>query len=96
MEAGSRSMTQLANTLAQFVQRPVRNETRLDGLFDFSLKWQYEPLAGPTATGRVTPFDPNMPDLYTALQEQLGLKLDRARGPVDVVVVDRISRPSPD
>jgi uncharacterized protein (TIGR03435 family) len=40
------------------------------------------------------PADPDAPNIYTAVQEQLGLKLENAKGPVDVTVVDRIERPS--
>ena len=44
----------------------------------------------------VPPIDPNGPSFFTALQEQLGLKLASAKGPVDVLVIDSIERPTPD
>jgi uncharacterized protein (TIGR03435 family) len=40
------------------------------------------------------PADPGTPDIFSAVQEQLGLKLENARGPVDVTVIDRIDRPT--
>jgi uncharacterized protein (TIGR03435 family) len=73
---------QLTNML---FDRPVINRTGLSGLFDWELKWTPEPdLAG---------FDG--PALSTAFQEQLGLKLEAARGPVEVLVIDSAERPTP-
>ena len=46
--------------------------------------------------GAPPPVDPNNPTIFTALQEQLGLKLDSQRGPVDVVVIDRVEQPVAD
>jgi uncharacterized protein (TIGR03435 family) len=95
MSAGGRSMAQLASTLAQFVQRPVANRTGLEGFFDFDLVWAYEPAVDSPPAARVEPIDPDAPSLFTAVKEQLGLKLDSVRGPVDVIVIDTISPPSP-
>jgi uncharacterized protein (TIGR03435 family) len=86
---------QLANTLAQFVQRPVVNRTGLEGLFDFDLVWAYEPPIDSPRAAQVAPIDPDAPSLFTAVKEQLGLKLDAARGPVDVIVIDMVSPPTP-
>ena len=52
-----------------------------------------EPAAGRAATPAI---DPDAPNLYTAVQEQLGLKLESARGPVEVVVIDKFEKPTLD
>lgn len=70
----------------------------VDGGYDVDLKWTPTPhqlLPGPPPPGiEPPPIDPNSPSLLTALQEQLGLKLDTDRGPVDVLVIDRIQQPA--
>jgi len=77
--------------------RIVVNETRLEGQYDFDFKWTNEfaargglPPAGPPPT----PAPGDEPTLVTALQEQLGLKLDARRATVDVLVIDSIEKPS--
>jgi uncharacterized protein (TIGR03435 family) len=98
---GGQPMAQIVQLLAQFTGRPVYDKTGLTGLYDFELKWAPDssgagaaPL-GPAPPGAPpVPVDPDAPNIYTAVQEQLGLKLESARGPVDVVVVDHIERPS--
>jgi uncharacterized protein (TIGR03435 family) len=90
--------------LAQVVQRPVVDRTGLAGGYDFDLRWTPDTLpARPPGTPADQPFrmngveiDPNGPSIFTAIQEQLGLKLESTRGPVDVLVVDHIERPTPD
>jgi uncharacterized protein (TIGR03435 family) len=78
-------LDELARGLSGITGRPVRNETGLDGLYDVDLHW----------TPDTAPADaPPGPSLYTALQEQAGLKLEAKRGPVDVMVIDRAERPS--
>jgi uncharacterized protein (TIGR03435 family) len=100
----ARPMTLLASMLAQVVQRPVVDRTGLAGGYDFDLRWTPDTLpARPPGTPADQPFrmngveiDPNGPSIFTAIQEQLGLKLESTRGPVDVLVVDHIERPTPD
>jgi uncharacterized protein (TIGR03435 family) len=67
--------------------KPVVDQTGLTGRFDFTLKWTRE---------QTPSTDPNAaPGLFTALQEQLGLKLEPVKAPVDVIVIDHVERPSP-
>ena len=75
----------LVSTLYDLVGRPVVDRTGLTGPFSFTLTWAPE---GSTDTGA--------PSIFTAVQEQLGLKLEPARGPVDVLVVDDAQRPTLD
>jgi bla regulator protein BlaR1 len=102
--AGGTSMAQLATTLSQQVRRIVVDRTGLTGRFDFDLQWTPEQLP-PRAPG--TPadqplringadIDPNGPSIFTAMQEQLGLKLDSTNGSVDVLVIDGVEQPTPD
>jgi bla regulator protein blaR1 len=98
MTANSASMTQLANSLAAFVGRIVFDRTQLQGNFDFTLKWTPDQIpAGlerKAAAMNLPPIDPDGPSIFTALQEQLGLKLDAVKGPVDVLVIDRAEHPT--
>jgi uncharacterized protein (TIGR03435 family) len=90
------SMTSLASTLGQFVNRSVVDGTQQAGLFDFELKWTPDTMPQVPPDAPPLNIDPNGPSIFTALQEQLGLKLESARGPVDVIVVDRVEQPTPD
>ena len=99
--AGSgRTIAELTPTLSDLVGRPVIDKTGLTGPYDFSLKFAYEGrTAGPLGMlpGAPPPaVDPDAPSLVAALQEQLGLKLEGARGPVEVVVIDRFEKPTLD
>jgi uncharacterized protein (TIGR03435 family) len=100
--ASGQPIAQLLQMLAQFSGRPVYDKTGLTGMYDFDLKWAPDPgtnagpLGPPPPGAPALPVDPDAPNLYTAVQEQLGLKLESARGPVEVVVIDRIERPSID
>jgi len=78
------SIDSLAMNLSNTVGRTVVNQTGLAGAYDFTLEWAPE---GADAS------DPR-PSIFTALEEQMGLKLKSAKGPVDAIVVDAIERPS--
>ena len=99
------AIAQLTPTLSDLTGRTVIDKTGVTGLYDFTLKYAPElvRVAGPfglLSTGRPvapdTPADPDAPDLFTAVQEQLGLKLESARGPVEMVVIDNIEKPALD
>jgi uncharacterized protein (TIGR03435 family) len=72
--------------------RVVVNQTNLPGKFDFTLKWTPEPAPGAAPSGPAT--DSTAPLFLTALQEQLGLKLDSTHAPVDTIVVDSATLPT--
>ena len=76
-------METLAGMLAPQVQRMVVNHTSLSGQYDLEFEW-----AEDAASDKAS--------IFTALQEQLGPKLESVREPVDVVVVDHIERPTED
>jgi uncharacterized protein (TIGR03435 family) len=74
------------------------DKTGLTGGFDIDLTWTPDQMPnGPPPPGVTMPaIDPNGPSIFTALQEQLGLKLESQTGPVDVLVVAHVDRPTPD
>jgi uncharacterized protein (TIGR03435 family) len=73
--------------------REVRDETGLSGVYDFTLKWMPEPIA--EDSGNPSPPEANGPSIFTALKEQLGLRLESTQAPSDVVVIDHIEQPTP-
>jgi uncharacterized protein (TIGR03435 family) len=100
MVIGGTPLSQFATVLAPFVQRIVIDRTELVGLFDLHLSWtpQRLPQGGPPPPGApaLPPVDPNGASIFAALQEQLGLKLESQQAPLEVVVIDRADRPTPD
>lgn len=89
-------MWMLAHDLPTLVGRPVVDRTRLTGTYDIGLE-RTPDMGGPTALaamkeGRDT--NDSGPSIFTMMQEQLGLKLEPTKGPVEVLVVDHIERPS--
>ena len=79
----------LVGPLSRQLGRTVRDKTGLTGRYDFRLT--YSPELTQQEGG-----DSNAPSVFTALEEQLGLKLESARGPVEILVVDNAEKPQPD
>src|SRR5262249_32539713 len=93
-EAKAQSMELLATALgALYAGRPVVDKTGLKVLYDIQLRWT--PDAGLNAgANQTTPAAPQGPSLFDALEEQLGLKLESGKGPLPVLVIDRVERPA--
>lgn len=88
-------MLLLADQLSRLLGRSVVDKTALAGSYDFTLRWiprpgEFTPLGRPEPT---PPEDSNGSSIFTALEEQLGLKLRPANGLVEILVVDRAERP---
>jgi uncharacterized protein (TIGR03435 family) len=85
LDARQTDMDLFAKVLARSMELPVVNRTGLEGRFDFKLAW--------TPDGdKLAPDSP--PPIFTALQEQLGLRLRTAKAPVEVIVIDRAEKPT--
>jgi uncharacterized protein (TIGR03435 family) len=99
VNAGGMQMAELARSLSQSLGRVVLDETGLGGRYDFELRYALDlgtaGRRGAPPDTVVPPLDTNLPSLPTALEEQLGLKLDARRGPVEVLVIDSVERPEP-
>ena len=92
------TMAEFANVLqAAVLDRPVVDRTALAGRFDFTLTWTPDDsqFRGMGVRVPAPSNDPNAPPgLFTAIQEQLGLRLESIKAPVEVMVIDRVERPS--
>jgi uncharacterized protein (TIGR03435 family) len=82
-----------SDAFAITVDRPVIDKTGLTGVYNFSLDFSYQQIAAAPSQEGVAP-EPTSPDIFTALQKQLGLKLEAGRGPVSQFVVDHLERPT--
>jgi uncharacterized protein (TIGR03435 family) len=93
---GATTMANLARNLSPVVERIVIDKTGVSGLFELELTWVADSaIAQPDAAVPTNPVLDGV-SIFTALQEQAGLRLQGERGPVRVLVVDRIDRPTPD
>ena len=94
--AGAMPMALLASNLSGQVQRIVVDRTGLSGGWDFEITFAPERPLNPPPGVEFPAADPNAPSLFTAMQEQLGLKLQSTKGPVEVLVVERVEQPISD
>ncbi len=76
-------LSDLALNGRHFLDRPVLDRTGLSGVYNFNLEW--------TPEGAPDPFGPS---IFTAIQEQLGLKLETQKAPVEILVIDRLEKPT--
>jgi uncharacterized protein (TIGR03435 family) len=90
------TMEQFAGFLqARIVDRPVVDKTGLTAKYDFTLTWRPDQLGPQPPNAPPPPADlESRPDIFTAMQEQLGLQFKAERTPVEVLVVDKASKPS--
>jgi uncharacterized protein (TIGR03435 family) len=79
------SMAELAFILQSRLDRPVVDQTGLKGRYDFKLRWMMDEAQ--------TPAPDAPPGLFTAIQDQIGLKLERVKAPADTLVIDKVKRP---
>lgn len=91
----------LVHELSQRLGRPVVDRTGLDAHYDFKLEWAPDPSQpvlrsrdSGTFVSSAPSADSSGPSIFTALQEQLGLKLEAEKGPVEIIVIDRADRPT--
>jgi uncharacterized protein (TIGR03435 family) len=93
---GGFPISQITAMLGGQTGRMVVDRTGLTGNWAFELHYAPEQRGVPPPGAEQPAPDPNMPSLFTALQEQLGLKLESTKGPVEVVVIDSIEKPTED
>jgi uncharacterized protein (TIGR03435 family) len=89
------SLADFAKNLSSILDRPVMDKTGLAGTYDFDLTWTPDEIArqGPGDPDGPA-VDPNGPSFFTALEEQLGLRLEPTKGPVEFLVIDSAARPA--
>lgn len=95
------SMAVLAARLSEQLGRPVLDRTDLKGGYDFTLEWTpasgeggAELLGLPQRAEPPAAGESNGPSIFTALQDQLGLKLEQQKGPVDMIIIDHVEKAS--
>jgi uncharacterized protein (TIGR03435 family) len=93
LKAQAVPISTLAMMLSKEVHRQVVDKSGLTGKYDITLRWTPDEMANDAAASGA-PVGESAPSLFTALQEQLGLRLDSVKGPVDTIVVDHLEQPT--
>jgi uncharacterized protein (TIGR03435 family) len=99
LEANGVPFANFVSALSQQLGRTVIDKTGLKGFYDIKLEWTPElgqggPFGPPPGGPEPPPPDPSGPTIFTAVQEQLGLRLESTKGPVEVLVIDSAQRPT--
>jgi uncharacterized protein (TIGR03435 family) len=100
LKAPGLSMPQLASALSQALGKIVVDQTGIEGIFNIALQWTPDPSSEPRMAKNGEPMPSPPPDampgpsIFTAVQETLGLKLESKKVPVEVIVIDRATRPT--
>jgi uncharacterized protein (TIGR03435 family) len=101
ISANGAPISLLIQQLSNQLGRTVIDKTGLQGLYDIELQWTPEPgqggggfPGGPPVPDAIAGADSSGPTIYTALQEKLGLKLESQKGPVEILVIDSVSKPT--
>lgn len=89
MKGAAANTKMIADSLSGVLFHPVIDDTGLTGVFDLKMEWTPEPPAGEAPA-----VDGGGPSIFTAIQEQLGLRLEAKKAPAPVVVIEKIDRPS--
>jgi uncharacterized protein (TIGR03435 family) len=94
------TMEFFAAHLTREIGRPILDRTGLKGTYEFELEWSpdandvAENLGGNERPATATVPDVTGPSIFTALQQQLGLKLESQKGPIEIIVINRVERPA--
>ena len=99
MQGGKIAMAELARSLSMVMDRTVIDRTGFTGLLDIQLSFLPDESTAampPPPSGATSALEMKVPSISIALQEQLGLRLESTKGPVEVIVIDHAERPSGD
>jgi len=102
MRGFASSLANLTSMLTNYLRRPVIDRTGLTGIYDYTLRWTSDDgqsqssssIQGGSPTGLPSTDPSGGAALLTAIQEQLGLKLESAKSPIELIVIDHVERPS--